>query len=137
PEASSVSLVVNPSPEEAEHEEHRGQQRLDAGTLVLRVPQPLPLEVIPPHPELPAERGLALAQLGLAVLAAVEVVHESVIGLLAERAGHLETVLIRRRLTLVEGGEIRGANGLRGEGGDPEDQRRDAREEELPSEQRA
>src|SRR5439155_5884530 len=135
PEASSVALVVDPAAEEAEHEEHRSQQRLSAGVVGMRVAQPLPLEVVPPHPDLPREGRLPFAELRLAVLTAIEVVHEAVVRLLTERARELETVLTRSGLTLVERREIRGANRLRRERSDSEHERGETGEQQSPPDQ--
>ena len=115
PEASPVALEVDPAAEQAEHEERRGEQRLGERMVAVRVADPLPLEVQPPHPDLLGERRLSVAQVGLAVLAAVEVVLERVVRPLRERARELELRAARRRFALVDRREVRGANRLRRE----------------------
>src|SRR5262249_52849326 len=86
PEARSVASEMDPSTHEAEHEERRGEQRLQEGVLRIRIAQPLPPEVEPPHADLLAERRLPLRQRRLPELSAVEIVHERVVRAFRERA---------------------------------------------------
>jgi hypothetical protein len=60
-------------PDEAEREEEHGERALQRAVLVVRVADPLPAEVRPPHVELAGERRLALGERRLAVLLAVDV----------------------------------------------------------------
>src|SRR5258705_13336261 len=118
--------------EQAEHEEHRREEALAERVVVVRVAQPLPLEVQPPHADLRRIRRLPLAQLGLAVLAAIEVVHERVVRALAEGARRRELDAARRRLALVERREMRRPDRLHGERRDAEAHRADPAEDQLP-----
>src|SRR4029078_13528666 len=110
PEASPVTLEVHPAAEQSEDEEGRGEEGLREWMLTMRVAQPLPLEVHPPHADVLAKRCLTIAQLRLAVLAAIEVVVEGVERALGEGARHLELRAARRRFAFVDRREIRGAN---------------------------
>src|SRR5690242_4742949 len=100
------------------------------------VAQPLPLEVEPPHADLFAERRLAIAQLRLAVLSAIEVVVESVERALGEGARDGELRATGRRLAFIDRREVRRADGLRGERRESEHDRGYAREEQVPAEER-
>src|SRR5689334_19979241 len=99
----------------------------------VRVAQPLPLEVEPPHADLFAERRLAIAQLRLAVLPPIEVVVERVERALGEGARDGELRATGRRLAFVDRREVGRADWLRGEWRESEHDRRYAREEQLPS----
>src|SRR5205085_2265524 len=124
--------------EESEHEEERGENTLQTLPVAVRVTQPLPLEVIPVHRHLAVEeRRLTLAQLRLAVLTAIEVVHEGVPGLLRERARHGDAVLAAGRLAFVDGGVVRGANRLRRERRHADHGGTEADENELAANERA
>jgi len=70
----------------AEEQEERGEHSLKWRMAVERITEPLPSEVQPPHFDLSNERRLSVTERGLAVLAAIEVVHEAVVGRLAEGA---------------------------------------------------
>src|SRR5437870_47357 len=128
---------MDPPAEHAEDEERRREERLHEFVLAVRVADPLPLEVHPPHPDLLDERRLPLAQIGFAVLAAIEVVLEGVERAFRERARELELGAARGRLAFVDAGEVRGADGLRRERRETEHDRADAREQQLPPEDRA
>src|SRR5260221_4421286 len=105
--------------------------------MVVRVATPLPPEVQPPHPELGGERRLPLRQLGLAVLAAVEVVHEGVIRARTQRTAHLEPLSAGGRLTLVQRGEVRRPDGLDGKRRDAAEKRAEASQQQTPTGQPA
>src|SRR6267378_200549 len=70
----------------AEKEEERRQRLLKPGIIVEWISQPLPAEVQPPHLDLGEEWHLPVSQRGLLVLPTIEVVHEAIVGRLAERA---------------------------------------------------
>src|SRR4026209_762463 len=80
--------------------------------IVERIAQPLPAEIPPPHPDLGLEWRLSLTEGGLAVLAAIEVVHEALIGRFAERAVDSDARRASGGLTLVDRGEVGGAERL-------------------------
>src|SRR3954469_3305525 len=77
-----------------------------------RISQPLPTEVKPPHPYLRREGCLSHSQRRLAVLAAVEVVHEPLVGRLAQGAIHVDRRNTAGWLTFVDRREICGADWL-------------------------
>ena len=136
PETSSVLLVVHPSAKKDENEVEDGETVLRARVFVVGVAQPLPLEVQPVHPELCGERRLAFTEFGLAVLTAIEVVHEAVVRELTERALRLELGGASRGFAFVDGGEMRRANGLCGKRREAESERHGAGHEQLPAEHR-
>src|SRR5258708_6010468 len=130
-------MVVDPSAEEAQYEEERAEDVLQARLVAVGVAQPLPLEVEPPHRDLPGdERRLSLRDRRLAVLAAIEVVHERVVRVLREGARPPDSISAAGGLALVDRGVVGGADRLRRERRDSESQRQDAGEDQLPAQQR-
>ena len=128
---------MHPTTEQSKDEKEAAEHALRHLTVQLRIAEPLPLEVEPPHVDLRREGRLTIAQIGLAVLAAIEVVHERVVRALREGAGEMQAVATRRRLAFVERWIPRGADGLDGKWCDAKDERADARQDEPPSQERA
>jgi len=89
-------------------------------TIAVRVAQPLPLEVEPPHADLGADGCLALDDRRLPVLLTIEVVLERLPRAFRKRAACLELGAAPCWLALVDCGEVRGADRLRREGCDAE-----------------
>ena len=98
------------SAEQPKGEEDKGHHELRALHRSVRIAQPLPLEVQPPHSHLRRIIGPALEL--LSVLLAVDVGHQPVLRELGEGAARLELVLARGRRTFVDSREVRRAHRL-------------------------
>src|ERR1700686_1610872 len=92
-----------------QQEKQSREHVLKRGMVAERISQPLPAEIQPPHFDLRDEGRLSVGQLRLRILAAIEVVHEAIVGRLAERAADSDPVFAAGRLALVDGGEVRRA----------------------------
>ena len=131
---------MDPSSTQSEDEKQSAEdalQRLGRLALQVWIAEPLPLEVEPPHVDLRRERRLSIAQVGLAVLAAIEVVHERVVRALGERTGEMQPVATGCWFPFVQWRIPRGANRLDGERRDAEEQRANACQYQAPPDQRA
>src|SRR5262245_63532867 len=101
--------------------------------LFVWVAHPLPLKVHPIHRQLLAQCRLTFGQLGLSILAAIEVVRERVERAFRERAGELEPRAARRWFAFVDRREMCGANRLRRKRRESKEQHPRAGEQTLPT----
>ena len=124
--------------DEPEHEEGRGEQRLGERARSVGVAHPLPLEVQPPHPDLLAESTPAgRSSVRLAVLAAVEVVHERVVAS-PSRACTTARACVRQPVgsPSLTAGKYAARIGCVANGLSPDERRGDAREHEPRAQHR-
>src|SRR5438552_7769062 len=128
---------MHPTTEQSKDEKEAAEHALRYLTVQLRIAEPLPLEVEPPHVDLRRERRLSIAQVGLAVLAAIEVVHERVVRALGERTREMQPVATGCWFPFVQWRIPRGPNRLDGERRDAEEQRANACQYQAPPDQRA
>src|SRR5262249_4153725 len=112
PEARWIASPVHPAAEQPQEEEHQREPELPSRVREVRIPQPLPLDVVPPHPHLRRELDLPVPQARLAELLAIDVRLESRVRHRRELALPLELRHAAGRLALVDGGEVRAADGL-------------------------
>ncbi len=117
--------------QQSQAEEQEGEHELKPLHCLVRIAQPLPLEVEPPHSYL---RGIRRAALQLLpVLLAVDVGHQPVLRERGEGAARLELRLARCRCALVDAREIRGAHRLVDEGRETDNESAEAGKDELPA----
>src|SRR5205085_9962378 len=107
PERLSISLPMDPAAKKSEAEEKESEDELQSLHYLVRIAQPLPLEVQPPHAHLVGVRCTTLDF--LTVLDAVDVVHQPLLGEFAESAAGFDVRFTRGRRAFIDRGEIGGS----------------------------
>src|SRR5258706_14687711 len=134
PERFSISIPMPVTAEEPEHEEQECERKLKSLMRLVCVAEPLPLEVQPPHSDL-RRVGRAALEL-LTVLLAVDVGHQPLLRETGEGAARLDLCLACSRRAFVYSGKVGGAHRFKDEWRQPDDQRAEPGEDELPAKDR-